>query len=96
MRELGVEIGKTFGHFTDAAQRIGVYTSADYTDILEDLIEEWKIESITGLNEAGEKARDYVMALPDRLKPRCRPHEGTGTGIQIPLDRRLILNFIKY
>lgn len=68
MRELGVEIGKTFGHFTDAAQRIGVYTSHDYVNILEDLLEDWKIESITGLNEAGEKARDYVMALPDRLK----------------------------
>ena len=68
LRELGVNIGQTFGHFTNAAQRIGVYTSADYTDILEDLIEEWKIESVTGLNEAGEKARDYVMALPDRLR----------------------------
>ena len=68
MRELGVDMGKTFGHFTDAAQRIGVYTSADYTDILEGLISEWKIEALTGLNEAGEKARDYVMALPDRLK----------------------------
>ena len=55
-------------HFTNAAQRIGVYTSADYTDILEDLLAEWKIESITGLNEAGEKARDYVMALPTRLR----------------------------
>jgi acyl-[acyl-carrier-protein] desaturase len=68
MRELGVEIGKTFGHFTDAAQRIGVYTSHDYVNILESLLEDWKIESVTGLNEAGEKARDYVMALPDRLK----------------------------
>ncbi|QNF34905.1 acyl-ACP desaturase [Adhaeribacter swui] len=68
MRELGVEMGKTFGHFTDAAQRIGVYTARDYTDILESLLADWKIASITGLNEAGEKARDYVMALPDRLK----------------------------
>jgi acyl-[acyl-carrier-protein] desaturase len=68
MRELGVDLGKTFGHFTDAAQRIGVYTSADYTDILDGLITEWKIESISGLNEAGERARDYVMALPARLK----------------------------
>jgi acyl-[acyl-carrier-protein] desaturase len=68
MRELGVEMGKTFGHFTDAAQRIGVYTARDYTDILETLLNDWKIASVTGLNEAGEKARDYVMALPDRLK----------------------------
>lgn len=68
MRELGVELGKTFGHFTDAAQRIGVYTSHDYTDILDNLIQDWRIESLSGLNEAGERARDYVMALPDRLK----------------------------
>lgn len=68
MRELGVEMGKTFGHFTDAAQRIGVYTARDYTNILEELIDDWKIASVTGLNEAGEKARDYLMALPDRLK----------------------------
>ncbi|MBK0402022.1 acyl-ACP desaturase [Adhaeribacter sp. BT258] len=68
LRELGVNIGQTFGHFTDAAQRIGVYTSADYTDILEDLIKEWKIESMTGLNDTSEKARDYVMALPARLR----------------------------
>ncbi|WP_299825022.1 acyl-ACP desaturase [uncultured Pontibacter sp.] len=68
MRELGVDLGKTFGHFTDAAQRIGVYTSADYTDILEGLIAEWKVETLSGLNEAGERARDYVVALPNRLK----------------------------
>ncbi|SFH38287.1 acyl-ACP desaturase [Pontibacter chinhatensis] len=68
MRELGVDLGKTFGHFTDAAQRLGVYTSADYTDILDGLIKEWKIETLTGLDEAGERARDYVMALPARLK----------------------------
>ena len=68
MREFGVEMGKTFGHFTDAAQRIGVYTSADYTDILDTLISEWKIADRTGLTGPAEKARDYVMALPARLR----------------------------
>lgn len=68
MRELGVEMGKTYGHFTDAAQRLGVYTSQDYTDILESLINTWKVDHITGLNSAAEKARDYVMALPNRLR----------------------------
>jgi acyl-[acyl-carrier-protein] desaturase len=61
-------MGKTFGHFTDAAQRIGVYTSADYTDILDTLISEWKIADRTGLTGPAEKARDYVMALPARLR----------------------------
>jgi acyl-[acyl-carrier-protein] desaturase len=67
LREVGLKIGQTFGHFTDAAQRLGVYTAVDYVDILKDLIDQWKIEHLTDLNEAGEKARDYVVALPDRL-----------------------------
>ena len=68
MREMGIEMGKTFGHFTDAAQRIGVYTSADYTDILDSLILDWKIDHITGLTGPAEKAREYIMALPNRLR----------------------------
>ena len=68
MREMGIEMGKTFGHCTDAAQRLGVYTSADYTDILDSLILDWKIEHLTGLTGAADRARDYVMALPNRLR----------------------------
>ncbi|MFM6976805.1 MAG: acyl-ACP desaturase [Sphingobacteriaceae bacterium] len=67
LREVGLKVGQTFGHFTDAAQRAGVYTATDYVDILKDLATEWQIESMRDLNEAGEKARDYIMALPDRL-----------------------------
>lgn len=67
LREMGMKIGQTFGHFTDAAQRLGVYTAVDYVEIMQQLIEEWKIDSIRDLNEAGEKARDYVMNLPARL-----------------------------
>jgi len=67
LREMGMKIGQTFGHFTDAAQRLGVYTAVDYVEIMQQLIEEWKIESVRDMNEAGEKARDYIMALPARL-----------------------------
>lgn len=67
LREMGMKIGQTFGHFTDAAQRLGVYTAVDYVEIMQQLIEEWKIDSINELNEAGEKARDYIMNLPARL-----------------------------
>jgi acyl-[acyl-carrier-protein] desaturase len=63
---LGEEVG-IFSNFSDAAQRLGVYTSFDYVDILKSLIEDWKIESLEGLKESGEKARDYVMKLPDRM-----------------------------
>ena len=68
MRELGVDMGKTFGHFTDAAQRLGVYTSNDYTEILDTLIDEWEIAKRTDLTAAAEKERDYLMALPNRLR----------------------------
>lgn len=67
LREMGLKIGQTFGHFTDAAQRLGVYTAVDYVEIMQQLIEEWKIENMADLNDAGEKARDYIMALPNRL-----------------------------
>ena len=68
MRETGMKMGETFSHFSDAAQRLGVYTTLDYIDILEDLLKEWNIDSVRDINEKAEKARDYLMALPARLR----------------------------
>lgn len=68
LRETGVKMGDTFAHFSDAAQRLGVYTTNDYIEILESLLVEWDIGSIRDINERAEKARDYLMALPARLK----------------------------
>ncbi|QMW03200.1 acyl-ACP desaturase [Spirosoma foliorum] len=68
LRESGVKIGQTFSHFSDAAQRLGVYTTYDYIEIAESLLVDWKIDTITDLNDAGQRARDYVMALPARLR----------------------------
>lgn len=66
MRELGGKLN-TFSNFSDAATRLGVYTAFDYIDILREVMGNWQIENIRGLQENGEKARDYLMALPDRL-----------------------------
>ena len=68
LRESGDNIGELYGHFSDAAQRTRVYTTQDYIDILNSLLKDWDIEHITDLNDAGEKARDYLMALPNRLQ----------------------------
>jgi len=68
LREQGTPLGSTFTHFADAAQRIGVYTAMDYVNILNSLINEWKIETITNLTDAAEKGRDYIMTLPGRLQ----------------------------
>ena len=67
LRETGNQIGTAFEEFSNTAQRIGVYTSTDYVDILQKLIERWEIDKITGLNDEAEKARDYLMKLPARM-----------------------------
>ena len=81
LRQQGEKIGQSWSHFSDAAQRLGVYTSMDYTNILESLVEEWKIGNITGLNSAAEKGRDYLMALPDRFRKVAER-----SGIKAPID----------
>ncbi|GAB3542249.1 acyl-ACP desaturase [Spirosoma fluminis] len=68
LRETGTKIGQTFSHFSDAAQRLGVYTTHDYIDIADSLLTDWNIGAIVELNDAGQRARDYLMALPDRLR----------------------------
>ncbi|WP_460912666.1 acyl-ACP desaturase [Spirosoma areae] len=68
LRETGVKLGETFSHFSDAAQRLGVYTTQDYIDIAESLLIDWNIGAVNDLNDAGQRARDYLMALPARLR----------------------------
>ena len=81
LRQQGEKIGATFSHFSDAAQRLGVYTSLDYTNILESLIKEWAIKDITGISDAAERARDYLMGLPDRFRKIAER-----TSIKAPLE----------
>jgi acyl-[acyl-carrier-protein] desaturase len=81
MRQQGEKIGTTWSHFSDAAQRLGVYTTMDYTYILESLIQEWNISNICNLNNAAEKGRDYLMSLPERFKKIAER-----SGIKAPIE----------
>lgn len=67
IRESGEAIGTAFDNFSNAAQRLGVYTTFDYIDIMKRLNDYWEIDKLNGLSAAAEKARDYVMRLPDRM-----------------------------
>ncbi|WP_406685411.1 acyl-ACP desaturase [Seonamhaeicola sp. MEBiC1930] len=67
LRESGNAISTAFEEFSNTAQRIGVYTSTDYVDILQKLIDRWEIDKITNLTDEAEKARDYLMKLPARM-----------------------------
>ncbi|GAA4803057.1 acyl-ACP desaturase [Litoribaculum gwangyangense] len=67
LRESGNKISTAFEEFSNTAQRIGVYTSTDYVDILDKLIKRWEIDKISNLTDEAEKARDYLMNLPSRM-----------------------------
>lgn len=67
LRESFGEKGSLFDDFSTVAQRIGVYTGFDYVDIVRKLIEAWEIDKITNLTPEAEKARDFLMKLPDRM-----------------------------
>ncbi len=67
LRESGEKLGSAFEEFSNSAQKIGVYTAADYVDILRKLTEKWEIDKIANLTAEAEKARDYLMKLPDRM-----------------------------
>ncbi|MED6184289.1 Stearoyl-[acyl-carrier-protein] 9-desaturase 6, chloroplastic [Stylosanthes scabra] len=57
-----------FDHFSAVAQRLGVYTVAHYADILEFLIERWKLEKIQDLTAEGGRAQDFVCGLPQKIR----------------------------
>ncbi|WP_299782076.1 acyl-ACP desaturase [uncultured Formosa sp.] len=67
LRESGGQVSSAFEEFSNTAQRIGVYTSMDYIEILEKLLKRWEIEKITDLSDEAEKARDYLIKLPSRM-----------------------------
>jgi acyl-[acyl-carrier-protein] desaturase len=67
IRESGESIGTAFEKFSESAQRLGVYTAMDYVDILKKLVDKWEIEKLSNLTDEAEKARDYLMKLPERM-----------------------------
>ena len=68
LRESGFNAqGSLFDQFSTVAQRVGVYTAFDYVDIIKKLNIAWEIDKITGLSPEAEKARDYLMRLPERM-----------------------------
>src|SRR5690554_3775312 len=67
LRQSGGKMASAFDDFSNAAQRLGVYTTYDYIDILEKLNAHWEISKKNNLTEEAEKARDYLVALPSRM-----------------------------
>lgn len=61
--------GKTenlFQKYSIVAQKVGVYTTKDYADIIHDLVSHWNLENIQGLSDVAAKAQDYLCTLSER------------------------------
>lgn len=57
-----------YENFSTVAQRLEVYTALDYADIIEHLVDHWKIGELTGLTSEGEKEQEYICRLPKRYR----------------------------
>jgi acyl-[acyl-carrier-protein] desaturase len=68
LRETGAAAGATFKTFEALAQRIKVYTGQDYLEILEYLVDFWKISDLKGLGNEAQKAQEYICKLPGRYR----------------------------
>lgn len=67
LRESGQKISSAFEAFSNSAQKMGVYTALDYVDILKKLNVIWGIDKLSGLTDEAERARDFLMKLPNRM-----------------------------
>jgi len=57
-----------FDHFAAVAQRVGVYTAADYGDMVEHFVRRWGVAELGGLSGEGRRAQDYVCGLPRKIR----------------------------
>jgi acyl-[acyl-carrier-protein] desaturase len=68
-----------FTNFANVAQKTGVYTVGDYAEIIEDLVEHWKVGAISGLSDTAAKAQDYLCTLSNRYRHLAERVAITGT-----------------
>jgi len=57
-----------YENFSAVAQRLGVYTAIDYAEIIQHLVDHWKLGELTGLSPEAEKEQEYICRLPQRYK----------------------------
>lgn len=57
-----------FTRFSAITQKMGIYTTLDYAAIIKHLTSQWKIDTLTGLNDYAAKAQDYLANLGERYQ----------------------------
>ncbi|GMI55346.1 hypothetical protein ScalyP_jg9929 [Parmales sp. scaly parma] len=76
-----------YKHFSDTAQRLGVYTAIDYAEIIEHLVKQWKLEDVTGLSAKGEADRDFVCNLGPRYKRLAERNMNKANNKEVELNK---------
>ncbi len=69
-----------FAQFMAVAQRIGVYTARDYGQILEHLVDYWRIPTLTGLQDGAAACQEYLCQLAQRYRAFADRVDGRLTG----------------
>ena len=64
-----------FGQFALAAQRVGVYTTRDYADVIEHLVQYWNIPNLSGLSGEACEAQDYLCNLGEKFRGKVERFE---------------------
>jgi acyl-[acyl-carrier-protein] desaturase len=57
-----------FKELADVIRRAGIYGPRDYLKIVEEQIRFWAVDKLHGLNAAGRKAQEKILAIPGRLE----------------------------
>lgn len=57
-----------FFRFSAITQKLGIYTTFDYADIIEHLVKLWNVPNLTGLKPHGAKAQEYLSNLGARYR----------------------------
>lgn len=81
-----------FKKYTAVAKQIGVYSPGDYCGILEFLVDNWNIESLTGLSDEGRKAQEYVCRLSHRIRRVEEKFQGKEKKAVLPVSFSWIFN----
>jgi acyl-[acyl-carrier-protein] desaturase len=63
----GVKMPK-FRELSEVVRRAGIYGPRDYLKIVEEQIRFWAVDKLHGLNSAGRKAQEKILAIPGRLE----------------------------
>lgn len=56
-----------FKEFAEVIRRSGIYGPRDYLRIVQENLNHWRIEALTGLDELGRRAQEKLLGIPARL-----------------------------